>query len=239
MKKIISFVLALTLLLALAVPAWAAAFSSGSNIPDGNYDNINITGTVTVTGKATIIGHGRLNIDNKSTLVIGGTGSLEGVDVGLSIFGDTKVKIESGGKIDITFTKESCSNQFAALLTDNGYKYTKKGNEIIYPVCEHKNTEIISENKEETVTVTETTPVTTNRKYCKDCGDLLETEEVRGETVVTRGETVITETEVGEGGTASTLSEGNMTIICTVAAAAIFGVGGFVLGRKKQKAEVE
>lgn len=34
--------------------------------------------------------------------------------------------------------------------------------------------------------------------------------------------------------TGSTLSEGSLTILCTIASAAIFGLGGFVLGRKKR-----
>ena len=38
--------------------------------------------------------------------------------------------------------------------------------------------------------------------------------------------------------TASVLSEGSLTIVCTVAAAAVFGVGGFFLGRKKKKPAV-
>lgn len=35
--------------------------------------------------------------------------------------------------------------------------------------------------------------------------------------------------------TGSVLSEGSLTIICTVAAAVIFGLGGFLLGKKKKK----
>ena len=38
------------------------------------------------------------------------------------------------------------------------------------------------------------------------------------------------------GGTGSTLSEGNMTIVVGVACAAVFGFGGFFLGRKKKPA---
>ena len=36
------------------------------------------------------------------------------------------------------------------------------------------------------------------------------------------------------GDTASTLSEGNMTVVCTIAAAVVFGLGGFILGKKKK-----
>lgn len=39
--------------------------------------------------------------------------------------------------------------------------------------------------------------------------------------------------------TGSVLSEGSLTIICTVAAAVIFGLGGFLLGKKKKKPEDE
>ena len=37
-------------------------------------------------------------------------------------------------------------------------------------------------------------------------------------------------------GTASILSDGSLTIICTVAAAVVFGLGGFFIGRKKKPA---
>ena len=37
------------------------------------------------------------------------------------------------------------------------------------------------------------------------------------------------------GVTGSTLSEGSLTIICTIAAAVVFGLGGFILGTKKKK----
>ena len=37
------------------------------------------------------------------------------------------------------------------------------------------------------------------------------------------------------GGEGSILSEGSLTIICTVAAAVVFGLGGFFLGTKKKK----
>ena len=38
------------------------------------------------------------------------------------------------------------------------------------------------------------------------------------------------------GSTGSTLSEGSMTVVCTVAAAVVFGLGGFILGKKKKPA---
>ena len=41
--------------------------------------------------------------------------------------------------------------------------------------------------------------------------------------------------ELKNGSTASTLSEGSLVIICTVAAAVVFGLGGFILGTKKKK----
>ncbi len=42
--------------------------------------------------------------------------------------------------------------------------------------------------------------------------------------------------EVPGGSTASTLSQGNMTIVVGVACAAVFGFGGFLLGKKKKPA---
>ena len=42
--------------------------------------------------------------------------------------------------------------------------------------------------------------------------------------------------EKADESTGSTLSEGSLTIICTVAAAVVFGLGGFFLGRKKKPA---
>ena len=39
------------------------------------------------------------------------------------------------------------------------------------------------------------------------------------------------------GGEGSILSEGSLTIICTVAAAVVFGLGGFILGTKKKENE--
>lgn len=40
---------------------------------------------------------------------------------------------------------------------------------------------------------------------------------------------------LGNGAIGSALSEGSLTIVCTVAAAVIFGLGGFLLGKKKKK----
>lgn len=62
------------------------------------------------------------------------------------------------------------------------------------------------------------TVVSAEKVSCPDCGETLSFTE-------------ITEPE----NTGSVLSGGSLTIICTVAAAAVFGVGGFFLGRKKKK----
>ena len=222
MKKIISFGLALVLLLALAVPAWAEVFVNGSNIPDGTYEGIGINGTVTVTGKATISDDKSLVIGYGSTLVIGSNGSLEGMNTNLNADKNAKIRIESGGKINITFTREACSGQFATLLTDNGYKCMKNGNEIIYPVCAHENTDM------ETTKQTRITPLTTERKYCKDCNEVLDTNTVEGETIIVDGEY----TPAG-----STISEGNSSILLCVAALAVGLTAGIFIGRQKKEAE--
>ena len=62
---------------------------------------------------------------------------------------------------------------------------------------------------------------TVTEKICKNCGKVLSTNTKLS--------------EINPNVTASVLSEGSLTIVCTVAAAAVFGVGGFFLGRKKKK----
>ena len=62
--------------------------------------------------------------------------------------------------------------------------------------------------------------------YCSYCGEMMAGEDFSKRAEMSNGEI----SWLG-----STLSEGNMTIIAVIAAAAIFGFGGFFLGTKKKK----
>ncbi len=64
---------------------------------------------------------------------------------------------------------------------------------------------------------------------CKECGYHCPHD---GNTCVECGKELHS---LGNGAIGSTLSNGSLTIICTVAAAVVFGLGGFFIGTKKKK----
>lgn len=190
MKKLLSIVLALIMLIALCVPAMAESYGTG------NYNSITaVSGTSTsILGDVVIEDRGTLKFGSNSTLNIQ-NGSLTGNNIFLSVdlFGhdwtDYTINIQSGGKINLSFCKPTGADHFAQILENSGINYKRNDKQIIAP-CLHESTR--------TLTV------------CNDCG-----------------------AEIPDH-SGSTISEGNMTIVVGVAAAVIFGLGGFILGRRKK-----
>lgn len=191
MKRLISILLVLVMLIAFCIPVIAATTELGS----GNYDNMTAGAgtTVCIRGDAVISDEGILRFENRSGFDISSNSSLTGNNVFLFFFGDGhRVHIAKGGKIDVSFYSSAEAEVFSDILKNSNVSCRRIGSRIIAP-CSHENT---------AATV-----------ICKDCGET-----------------------ISAGGSASILSEGNMTIVCTVAAAVVFGLGGFLLGRKKKPA---
>ena len=189
MKKLISILLALIMLMALAVPAMAIVYNTG------NYDEITADDWTDISGDVVINDGKTLKFEDNSSLDILGDRSLTGTNVILSLSGSghtVNFADKLSGKIDLTFSSSTDADAFAQILKKSKTTYERIDNRIIAP-CSHRNT----------------VPAT----VCKNCGEILNSR------------------------SGSTLSEGNMTIVVGVAALAVGLLGGFVLGRKKQKTE--
>ena len=91
---------------------------------------------------------------------------------------------------------------------------------------------VATEYEDEIETTIET--VHWEKEICVDCGKVLSSTELGRDVTVTKT-TAPYQPNSDPTPTGSILSGGSLTIICTVAAAVIFGLGGFVLGRKKKK----
>ena len=244
MKKLISILLAFMMLLALTVPASAAKkiISGDQTINGGEYpDGIQLKMNSTVTIEGTVEISTEFNLNYGSTMIISQNAKLVGKDLTVSAPMNNKIIIcgindgnnvtdGTEGKIDITVKNDHYADYFTNILAYSGCSnYTQDGNHFVIG-CPHDHT--TTETEVTTTTTTQTTTTTTDKVYCKDCEAVVHTE-VKTET----GEPQVTTTTSTDSGAASTLSEGNMTIVCTVAAAVIFGLGGFILGRKKLKTE--
>ena len=192
MKRTISFIIAVLMLCALCVPAFAEVFAGTTEIQSGSYNQIKITGTATINSDVTINSEGSLQMFGNSTLIIGSSGYLTGTDIYMSsssVNAGQTIVLEEGGGLYITFQHEEQENSFADFLHDNNIYYFRSGNAIQAGACRHTDGECMA---------------------CKQCGQPI------------------------SGDTASALSEGNMTVVCTIAAAVVFGLGGFILGKKKK-----
>ena len=213
MKKIISLFVAVLLLCALTVPAMAMDFSGTVTIPGGSYDAITtkVYAKVTINSEVTLSNGGNaanLSLDSNSTLVIGSKGFLTGTKVTCVLSGPgQRIELEEGGGLYIEFVNSTYATNFENLLNNSGITFTRNGNTFQAGACYHNGGE---------TTVT----VITKETICDLCGKTVSTE--------------TTET-VDPAPTASTLSEGNLAVVCTVAAAVVFGLGGFILGTKKKK----
>ena len=224
MKKIASLVLALLTLSALAVPAFAQWFGTGE-IPEGTYQSIMIyaDSEVTINSSVQLVERSYLNLyGDNITVRIGENGSLTGNSLGLLFMGSNrKIVIEKGGKLDLSFAQERDADAFDEWLTDNKIDFEREENRFIARGCEHENA-VRTTDIETTVVTTVTTTTTV---VCDHCG--YEKTESKTESK--------TETYKGAPLQGSTFSEGSLTVILCVACAAAFGVGGFLLGKKKQK----
>ena len=188
MKKFISIILALVMLMALAVPAMAETYGTG------NYDEITAYDRTEISGDIVINDGKTLKFENNSNLYIQPGSSLTGTNVILSLSGSghtVNIAHKDSSKIDLTFSSSTDADAFAQILKNSKTTYERIDNRIIAP-CSHKNT--------------------VQATICVNCGEILNSH------------------------AGSTISEGNITVVCTVAALVVGLLGGFVLGRKKQKA---
>ena len=237
MKRIISLIIAVLMLCALCVPAFAEVFSDGQTIPGGSYNDINIqeNARVTINSEVTL---SLFVLNENSALVIESDGFLSGTGVGFSLIGSgQKIEIEEGGGLKIVFTAMAMAKRFADLLNNSGITCSCTGNTVQAgaPPCSHANktttTTTATDTDITTTVTTKTTVTTTNTTTCDDCGKTLSTD-VSTDTSETT-ETTVTKDPPA---TASALSEGNMTVVLCIACAVVFGLGGFFLGRKKKPA---
>lgn len=221
-KRIISLVFAFVILLTLTVSAWAIGLGvqqfTGGVIPEGDYSMASIlifgNSTVTIEGPVKI---SRMELSTNSILKISGSGaSLTGNGVEfMHPTEDThpfcsKIVVESGGSLDITFKDSDSANKFEELLNKGGAEFTRTGNRIsTEATCHHENAIRTIKTIKTIIEVT-----------CPDCAETWE-ETVEGTN------------------TASTLSQGNMTIVCTVAGVALGLVGGLLIGKRKKKITAE
>ena len=262
MKKFISLAICLLMVFALTVPAFAAAgedltVDSNNATISGNveYNNVyinanypltidrnaclkaqkiapksylNKTSPITVKSGATVTTaylltkDQTLTIESGATVIIGEgfdsgylntysldlTGTLRGTLTKGTIIPATNsdiYTIRPGGLFDVTFEESSVADRYASALS--AYNVNRIGNRVIAHYGEHNY-----ENGVCTICYHECDNGF-HADECPECGM------IRNETPA-----------VG-----SALSEGNMIIICTIAVAVVFGLGGFILGTKKKK----
>ena len=255
MKKFISLAICLLMVFALSVPAFAAAGEdlevrsdttiSGNveyntitmyagaltvdnnaclkaqkinKFPMGTGGNITVKSGATVTTGYLKIDSNTLTIESGATVIIGegfdsGFYDCTHVDIAGMFRGNlTQVKhvpkyttMHPGGLFDISFKESGDAENWANVLS--AYNVNRIGNRVIahYDANNYENGVC-------TICYHECDNVF-HADECPECGM------IRNETPA-----------VG-----SALSEGNMIIICTIAAAVVFGLGGFILGTKKKK----
>ena len=220
-------------------------------------NSMNVIGNLTVEPGGTVIFSESLSIGNNSTVEIGGTFSGGSC---LSSFTSGVTLLESG-KFETKFTDEKRANAFAEKVSkykttiteinDGDYRYlvTVDGHVHDFTRGECECGELCPHNqgftaggkcvicswqcpheewndglcekcgyacKHEAGHLKEV--VSAEREYCPDCDKTLSLNEI----------------ETTTSGAGSTISEGNMTIVVGVTAAVIFGLGGFILGRRKK-----
>ena len=235
MKKLVSILLALVMLMALCVPAFAdeaprVAWPNENGIisinEQGNYiitedcsierlevnlADLTIPQGVTVTVEDIFRNNGTIHMDGK--LILDGTRVSN--DGTINVNGELTVSDDSN-----FVNYETINVVCGGTLTGS----SMKGKHIIYKhpwnnsgVCTVCNFACPHEEWVDGVCQVCQYVCTHKELNCSLCG-----------------EKVIKE---GSGNTASTLSEGNLAIVCTVAALFVGALGGFVLGRKKLKTE--
>lgn len=219
MKKSVSLVLTVVLLVALLTVFAMPAVAAEREIPSGTYQNITIDINETVKINSEVTLNGILQMNGISTLVIGSNGHLTGTDVAfLATASGKKIEIQDGGSLDLTFTMEDNAVRFADVLNNSVLSWNRNGKSVHAEAyvdadaCDHigstatyKFTSVDQASKKYTNTIT----------YCTHCHKIL---------------------SIDNAPTASILSEGSLTIIVGVACSVVFLAVGFFLGRKKKTA---
>ncbi len=130
MKKLISLILALIMLISLAVPAFAEYFYDGDEIPEGNYDDIiidrisreNSNTRAKVRINSTVTVNTDLYGNGGGAVIIGSNGLLQynGADDTLLMQLSTDgiiIRIEEGGVLDVTFINDDTAEEFADFMS--------------------------------------------------------------------------------------------------------------------------
>ena len=145
----------------------------------------------------------------------------------------TAEKPETGHYSELRFPNTDCLSHDHENLGDTfenvpGLPTFEPNTTYYNPHCDEWTTEYEAEIETEVY----------EKVFCADCGEILSSTKVDSyHTIKNVSDFYHTNSDATPDTTptGSILSGGSLTIICTVAAAVIFGLGGFVLGRKKKK----
>ncbi len=208
-----------------------------------------VQGKLIVKSGGTVEFFNYLKIDTNATLEIGGTLKGEWSASGTPSY-TQNITLLHGGKIEVKFADETKAKTFAEGLKNYKTTVTKIYGKLPYLVtaeypCQHDQgftADGICNLCQWQCTHDQ--GFTADGK-CKICQWQCTHEKsitrcaVCDKEMTAETETTPETTPETEPPTASTLSEGSLTIIVGVAAAVVFGLGGFFLGRKKKKNTVE
>ena len=208
MKKIIRIVFAVLILCTLCLPAMArnVGMVSSASVPAGNYDSISImSGTLTKLdlSNVSLRSDFTLSMQSDTQLTIS-NGVLTGQNATFLVgASNVKILLEGNAGVDVTISSEISANEFFTAL-----QFNASGVDIR---LDGKRVYTFKCQHEDTITTT------TTRTVCTICNKVI------SENAVTLPENATL---------GSTISEGNMAIIVGVAAAVVFGLGGFLVGKK-------
>ena len=248
MKKLISLLLALVMLVSLAVPAFAVdepteigpnennaiyISNKGNYIINedcevetimSSYDNFTLTIAKGVTVKVTTALFNKGPINVLGTLIIADTATVDNTGT-INVVGTLSITdaidLNNSGTINVLGTLS-----ITDAINANNYGTVR--------VCGCTGGKI-----EGTINYPGGTVTTYDGHYyvdgkCFACGYECTHEGVKCNTC---GKNFSQKAISSEGGIASTISEGNVSVIVGIACAAVFGIGGYLLGSKKKKAE--
>lgn len=131
MKKSVSLVLTVVLLVALLTVFAMPAVAAEREIPSGTYQNITIDINETVKINSEVTLNGILQMNGISTLVIGSNGHLTGTDVAfLATASGKKIEIQDGGSLDLTFNMEDNAARFTDVLDNSVLNWNRNGKSV-------------------------------------------------------------------------------------------------------------
>ena len=210
MKKIICLLLALVLCTALAIPAMAKI---GGNYQDGVYSTgFYFDGETIPSGV-----HQSIYVEKNSSVKIDGAVTIATKGI-FRIYDNGTLTITKNGSLSGTGVaySEKCPN--IKIVLENGawikIKFDNSAQaELFEQILQASE---ITCTRNDNIIMAGAVPACEHKNQknvCVDCGEVISTYSAAG----------------------SILSEGSLTIIVGIAAAAVFGLGGFFLGMKKKK----